>query len=114
MVTNLCVECSLISMIDYSIHHCDINTLFRRCWLHRLSFIGLRAYIILLLLIINAHKCVTDFLSPTLNCTIFNNTAYSTLLPNIITANISGYTAIVAIHSVDIAAASHMLKTCTF
>ena len=26
-----------------------------------------------------------------LNQTIFNNTAYSTLLPNIITANISGY-----------------------
>ena len=36
-------------------------------------------------------------------------TAYSTLMPDIITANISGYTAIVAINSVDITTASHML-----
>ena len=51
--------------------------------------------IFVLLKIINAHKCkcLTEFLSPTLNCPIFNNIAYSTLLPNIITANISGYTA---------------------
>ena len=46
MVINLCVEFSLISMIDCSIHHCDKNTLFRRCWLHRLSFIRLCAYIV--------------------------------------------------------------------
>ena len=44
-----------------------------------------------------------------LNWPIFNNTAYSTVLPNKID-NISGYTiAIVAIHSMDIATASHML-----
>ena len=49
-------------------------------------------------------------MSPALNWPIFNNTAYSTLLPNIITANISGYTiAIVAKHSVDIATDSHIL-----
>ena len=49
-------------------------------------------------------------MSLTVNCPIFKNTSYSTLLPNIITANISGYTiAIVAIHSVDIATDSHML-----
>ena len=47
-------------------------------------------------------------MSPTLTFSIFNNTAYSTLSPNIITANISGYTGIVTIHSVDIATASHM------
>ena len=40
----------------------------------------------------------------------FNTTAYSTLLSNIITVNISGFTiTIVAIHSVDIATVSHML-----
>ena len=49
-------------------------------------------------------------MSPTLNWPIFNNTAYITLLPNVITFNISGYTiVIVAIHSVDIATASHMM-----
>ena len=63
----------------------------------------------ILLYFINAHKYLTKFLPPTLNCPIFNNTFYSTLLPNIITVNISGYTAIVAIHSVDIATASHIL-----
>ena len=61
-----------------------------------------------LLYIINAHKCLTEFLSPTLNCPIFNDTAYSTLSPNIITANISDYTiVIIAIHSVDIATNAH-------
>ena len=51
-------------------------------------------------------------MSPKLNWLIFNinNTTNSTLSQNIITANISGYTiAIVAIYSVDIAIASHML-----
>ena len=47
-------------------------------------------------------------MSPMLNWPMFNNTAYSTLLPNKIDINISGYTiAIVAIHSMVIAAASH-------
>ena len=45
-----------------------------------------------------------------LNWPIFNNTAYSTVLLYKIDINISGYTiAIVAIHSMDIATASHML-----
>ena len=51
-------------------------------------------------------------MSLTLIWQIFNNTAYSTLLLNVITSNISGYTiaiAIVAIHSVDIATATHMM-----
>ena len=48
-------------------------------------------------------------MSLTVNCPIFKNTVYSTLLSNIITVNNSGYTiAIVAIHSVDIARDSHM------
>ena len=59
-----------------------------------------------LLWIIDAHKCLIEFLSPTLNCPTFT---YSTLLPNMITANIYGYTVIIAIHSVDIATANHML-----
>ena len=38
-------------------------------------------------------------MSPTLNWLILNNIAYTTLSPNIFTANISGYAiAIVAIH----------------
>ena len=69
---------------------------------------------ILFVLSINAHKCLTEFLSPTLNCPIFNNTAYSMLLPNIITANISGYTAIVAIHSVDIPIRKFLVVTTLF
>ena len=55
----------------------------------------------------NAHKCLTEILSLILTCPIFNNTASSSLSSNIITANISGYT---AIHSVEISAtASDML-----
>ena len=37
MVISLGVECSLIAMIHYSIHHCDKNTLFRSYWLHKLQ-----------------------------------------------------------------------------
>ena len=51
-------------------------------------------------------------MSPTLNWPIFNNKAYSTILPNIVTSIISDYTiaiAVVAIHCVDIATATHML-----
>ena len=46
MVIIFCVECSLISMIDYSIDHHDKNILFKSCWLHKLTFIRLCAYII--------------------------------------------------------------------
>ena len=46
--------------------------------------------------------CLTEFLSPPLNCPIFNNTAYSTLLLNIILPIFLVIAiAIVAIHSVD-------------
>ena len=49
-------------------------------------------------------------MSPSLNWPKFTSTPDSTLLRNIITANITGYTiAIVALHSVDIATASYML-----
>ena len=52
-----------------------------------------------------------NFIPSTFNTCIknSNNTAYSTRLPNIITANISGYAATVAMHSVDIATASCMM-----
>ena len=47
--------------------------------------------------------------SATLSWPIFN-TAHSTISPNTIIANISGYTiAIIAMHSMDIATVSHML-----
>ena len=63
-----------------------------------------------LLQIINGHKCLTEFLSPTLNCPILNSIAYSTLLPNIILPIFLAITtAIVAIYSVDIATASYMM-----
>ena len=39
---------------------------------------------------------ISALLNPTLNWPIFNNTAYSTLLLNIITSNISGYTIAIA------------------
>ena len=91
MLINLCVECSLILMIDYSIHYHDKDTLFRSCWLHQLPFIRWHAYIICFTIDHKCSKCLTEFLSPTLNCPILNNTAYSILSPNIITANISGY-----------------------
>ena len=96
-------------MIDDSIHHRD-----KTIRSGTVGFINLRLsdympILFVLLQITNAHNCLTEFLSTTLNCPVFNNTAYSTFLPNILTTNISGYTAIVAIHSVDIATASHML-----
>ena len=40
---------------------------------------------------IEAHKHLTELTSPTLSQSTFNNTAYTTLSPNIITTNISGY-----------------------
>ena len=53
---------------------------------------------------------VTKFLSPTINCPILNNTAYSTLAKyNTADIYLAIATAIVAIHSVDIATAGHTL-----
>ena len=46
MVINLCVECSLIPMIDSSIYHRDKDTLFVSFLLHKLPFIKLLTYII--------------------------------------------------------------------
>ena len=101
-------------MIDYSIHHRDKNTLFKSSWFINFYLSDFMPILFALLYIINAHKCLTEILSPTLSCPIFNNTASSILSPNLITANISGYTAIVAIPSMDIATANNMLWTCTF
>ena len=38
-VINLCIECSLIPMIDSSIHHDDRHSIFTSCLLHQPPFI---------------------------------------------------------------------------
>ena len=46
MVINLCTECLLISMTDYSLHNHDKDIIFRNSWLYKLPFIRLHAFII--------------------------------------------------------------------
>ena len=104
MVINFCVECFLISKIDYSMRHCDKNPYSRSAGfinLHLSDYIMCQYYL--------HYYSLTEVLLPTLTCPIFNNTASITLSPIIITANNSGYTAIVAIHCVDIATGSDIL-----